>query len=60
MHPKFDLIAKVRTHDLQIMDSTFHVPEMLVLTNGSSGIFLKSVLPHYLIYAYIGGGRVAK
>ena len=28
MHPKFDL-TWVRTHDLQIMNSTFHVPEML-------------------------------
>ena len=25
-HPKFDLI-RVRTHDLQISNSTFHVPE---------------------------------
>ena len=31
MHPKFDL-TEVQTHDLQIMDSTFHVPEELVLT----------------------------
>ena len=31
-HPKFDF-TEVQTHDLQIMDSTFHVPEMLALTN---------------------------
>ena len=36
MHLKLDL-AGVQTHDLQIIDSTFHVPEMLVLTTESSG-----------------------
>ena len=30
-NPKFDLTG-VRTHDLQIMDRTFHVSEMLVFT----------------------------
>ena len=29
-HPKFDLTG-IRTYGLQIMDSTFHVSEMLVL-----------------------------
>ena len=34
-HPKFDLTG-VRTHDRQIMDSTFNVREMLVLTTEQS------------------------
>ena len=29
--PKFDLTG-VRTHDLQLIDSTFHIPETLTLT----------------------------
>ena len=36
MHPKFDLI-EVQTHDLQIMGSAFHAPEMLVLTTDPPG-----------------------
>ena len=31
MHPKFDP-TRVQTHNLQIMDSTFYVPESLALT----------------------------
>ena len=34
--PKFESI-RVRTHDLQIMHSTFHIAEMLSLTTGPSG-----------------------
>ena len=35
MHPKFGQTG-VQTHDLQIMDSIFHIPEMLVLTTEPS------------------------
>ena len=35
-HPKFDW-TRVRTHDLQIMESTVHVNEKLVLTTKPSG-----------------------
>ena len=38
MHPKFDL-TRVQTHNLHIMDSTFHISEMLILTTGPSGTF---------------------
>ena len=37
-HPNFDIIG-VQTHDLQIMDSVFHVPETLVLITESSKTF---------------------
>ena len=36
MHHKFDLTG-VQTHDLQIIDSTFHVPDALALTTEPSG-----------------------
>ena len=36
MHFKFNL-AGVSAHNLQIMGSTFHDPEMLALTNEPSG-----------------------
>ena len=38
MHPKFHP-TRVGTHDLQTMDSIFHIPETLVLTTEPSGIF---------------------
>ena len=38
MHPKFKP-TRVQTHDLQIMDSTFQVPEKLILTTELSGSF---------------------
>ena len=38
IHPKFDLTL-VRTHYLQIMDSSFHVLEMNILTNETLGTF---------------------
>ena len=31
IHPKFNRTGN-QTHDLQIIDTTFHVPEMLILT----------------------------
>ena len=36
----------VQTHDLKIMDSTFHVPEVLILTTEPSGT---SLLPKFII-----------
>ena len=36
-HPKFDP-TKGWTHNLQIMDSTFHVPEIFVLTTSAQVI----------------------
>ena len=36
MHPKFDQTS-VRAHDLQIMDSAFHVPMMIALTTETRG-----------------------
>ena len=46
MHPKFDP-TRVQTHDFQITDSTFHVPETLVLSTEPSATSFKerSVLP---------------
>ena len=35
-HPNFDPTG-AQTHDFQITDSTFNVPEMLILTTESSG-----------------------
>ena len=46
-HPKFNLTG-VRTHDLQVMDSTFHVPETLALTTEPSG-----TIDHVKGYAFI-------
>ena len=34
-HPKFDPTG-FRTHDMQVIDSTYHVPEMLILTTEPS------------------------
>ena len=36
MHPKFDL-TKVQTHNLQIIDSIFSIPEILILITELSG-----------------------
>ena len=36
-HPKFEPTG-IRTHDLQIMDNTFHVPETFTLTSKPSGV----------------------
>ena len=38
MHPKFDLPG-FQAHDLKIMNSTFHVPETVILTCEPSGTF---------------------
>ena len=43
---KFDPTG-VWTHDLWIMNSTFHVPEMLVLTTEPSEIFTHLILCSY-------------
>ena len=46
MHPKFDQTG-VGTHDLLIMDCTFHVPEMLELTTeplGTSHLLVNQTL----------------
>ena len=38
MYPKIDqLQTSIQTHNLQMMDSTFHVSEALALTTGPSG-----------------------
>ena len=41
-HPKFDLTG-VRTHDLQIMNSIFHIPETLVLFTDPSRTYTSSL-----------------
>ena len=41
MHHKFNL-ARVQTHDLQIMDTTFHLTQILVLTTGLLGTLKNS------------------
>ena len=51
MHPTFDLTG-VQTHDLQIMDSIFHVSEMPVFTE-SSGISLFIYLSFKEIYCHL-------
>ena len=38
LHHKFNPTV-VRTHDFQILDSTFHVPEMLAVTTEYQGLF---------------------
>ena len=40
-HPKFNP-TEVRTNDFQIINSTFHVPEMLVLKNNPDGSVVKT------------------
>ena len=45
-HPKFDQ-TEVRTCDLQIMDSTFHVTERLILTTKSSAFLLTTDVSSY-------------
>ena len=45
IYSKFDL-TRVRIYDLQIMDSTFHVPEMLALTTETSLTSLKEMYHH--------------
>ena len=39
-HPKFDP-TRVQTHNIQIMESTFHVHEVLALTTKPSGTHKK-------------------
>ena len=36
MHPKFKL-TEIQTHNLLIMDKTFHIPEILFLTTEPPG-----------------------
>ena len=43
MYPKFDSTG-VWTHDLQIMDNTFYVPEMPVLTIEPSGTCIYNII----------------
>ena len=50
MHSMFDL-TRVQTHDLQIMDNTFNIPEMLVLTTEPSGTS-KEMHYHIILEVY--------
>ena len=57
MHPKFDPTG-IRTHGVQIMDSTFHVPETLAFTDEPSGAELKrnvGLMPHFLGGVWLWG-----
>ena len=52
-HPKFNPTG-VWAHDIQIMDSTFHVHQMLVLTTKSSGLLrVHTIFTSFWIYSYI-------
>ena len=48
MHPTFDL-TEIRTRDQWIADSTFHVPEALVLTTEPSGACMTFLIIHIYI-----------
>ena len=56
-HPKFDLMTRVQTHDLKITNSTFHIPETLLLNHSAIRDFSSSTT--HPKFDLIGEGIVA-